>query len=305
MHAGSRESLARSGPEPTTAADAPSGGVQDNPAAPPPAPAAEPIRSRINATSDVADAPGQARTDPAADAAPAASAGLPPDAAADAGPPIALAPSAAISPATISPATISPTDAAPSPWRAPSPFAVQSRADPPAQLATAVAVLAQRGDGAHRLTMRLDPAELGHIEIVVDRRRGMPSAVTLTVERPDTLLRLLRDQDQLARALDQAGLHAEGRKVEFQLASPASHGPADPPRPAPSPAGAPAAVFVSDMGQGDPAGDGGNEGGRRDNPAVRSTWASWRHEAPGDAGSVPDLLPVRTIAARRGIDITA
>ena len=43
--------------------------------------------------------------------------------------------------------------------------------------------------------------------------------MALIVERPQTLLLLLRDQDQLHRALDQAGVPADGRTVSFHLAS--------------------------------------------------------------------------------------
>ena len=107
-----------------------------------------------------------------------------------------------------------------------------ARAEPPAQLAGIVAALARNGEGAHRLTLRLDPIELGHIEVVIDRKHGQPAAVTLTVERPETLLRLVRDQDQLARALDLAGLPAEDRKLRFQLATrdPARASDTDAPR---------------------------------------------------------------------------
>jgi len=162
-----------------------------------------------------------------------------------------------------------------------------------------VAVLARRGDGNHRLTMRLDPGELGQIEVVIDRPPGAPATVTLTVERPETLLRLMRDQDQLARALGQAGLGPEDRGLHFRLA------PQDPPQADPRPPAPTAdtqAVTPTPL-QGDTA-DSRPDGGRH--PPHRS-----QPHADHARSSEPDTVP-RTAATppprhlrQRGIDITA
>jgi flagellar hook-length control protein FliK len=80
--------------------------------------------------------------------------------------------------------------------------------------------MAHAPDGAQRLTLRLEPPELGHVEIRIDRPPEAPARVDITVERPETLTLLLRDQPQLQRALDQAGVPPDGRSVTFHVATP-------------------------------------------------------------------------------------
>lgn len=78
--------------------------------------------------------------------------------------------------------------------------------------------------GAPRqLVIRLDPAELGRVQLRIERTPGGPARVELLVERPETLLLLLRDQPQLHRALDLAGVPATDRTLQFQLAQPEPH----------------------------------------------------------------------------------
>ncbi len=61
--------------------------------------------------------------------------------------------------------------------------------------------------GSSEFQIRLDPAELGRIEVKleIDRAKGTVST-HLTVDRPDTLALLQRDAGQLQQALTQAGL---------------------------------------------------------------------------------------------------
>lgn len=78
--------------------------------------------------------------------------------------------------------------------------------------------------GAPRqLVIRLDPSELGRVQLRIDRTPGGPARVELLVERPETLLLLLRDQPQLHRALDLAGVPAADRTLQFQLTPPEPH----------------------------------------------------------------------------------
>ncbi len=74
-------------------------------------------------------------------------------------------------------------------------------------------------DGAQRLTVRLDPPELGQVQIKIDRPSDAPARVEITVQKQETLTLLLRDQPQLQRALDQAGVPADGRTVTFHIAA--------------------------------------------------------------------------------------
>jgi flagellar hook-length control protein FliK len=90
---------------------------------------------------------------------------------------------------------------------------------PAAQVAPALVSLAQAPAGGSRLTLRLDPAELGHVQIRIDRAQDAPARIEITAERPETLALLQRDQPQLQRALDQAGVPVEGRSLTFHVAN--------------------------------------------------------------------------------------
>ena len=129
-------------------------------------------------------------------------------------PPIASPPPAAVAmpdsaapvrPAPAAAATAAPAHALPSPV---------------AQLAPAMVALSARPDGSSTLTLRLQPPELGQVHIAIERPQDAPPRVDITVERSETLTLLLRDQPQLQRALDQAGVPSEGRSVAFHLATP-------------------------------------------------------------------------------------
>jgi hypothetical protein len=92
---------------------------------------------------------------------------------------------------------------------------------PAAQLGAAFIALPPAAAGAAQtLVIRLDPLELGRVQIRVERSQDGPARVVLSVERTDTLMLLLQDRPRLDQALDQAGVPAAGRIVEFSLASP-------------------------------------------------------------------------------------
>ena len=88
---------------------------------------------------------------------------------------------------------------------------------PAAQIAPPLISVAQSASGTHRLTIRLDPPELGTVQIRVERPADAPTQVEINVQRPETLSLLLRDQPHLQHALDQAGVPTEGRTLSFQL----------------------------------------------------------------------------------------
>ena len=79
-------------------------------------------------------------------------------------------------------------------------------------------------DGGTRLTLRLHPAELGSVQIRIDRPADTPVQVSVTVDRPETLNLLVHDQSQLHHALDQAGVPANGRVLQFSLAGGGQNG---------------------------------------------------------------------------------
>lgn len=93
---------------------------------------------------------------------------------------------------------------------------------PPArQVAPILIALVQGGESApDRLTLLLEPEELGRIEIALDRDPERRVMIAVVAERAETLHLLQRDASLLDRALAQAGVGAEGRSLAFDLGSP-------------------------------------------------------------------------------------
>jgi hypothetical protein len=123
------------------------------------------------------------------------------------------------------------------------------RVEPSEQLAPAIVSLGHAADGARRMTLRLDPAELGLVEIRIDRPAEAPPRVEIRVERPETLALLLRDQARLEHTLNQAGLPPDGRSLSIHLA------PVSPPAPSADSSG-PGLQFGSTGGSSGFAGSG-------------------------------------------------
>lgn len=83
---------------------------------------------------------------------------------------------------------------------------------PPVPLGAVPMTIALRSlQDMNRFDIRLDPVELGRIDVRldIDRESGTVSA-DLVVDRPSTLALLQRDADALQQALSQAGLDASG-----------------------------------------------------------------------------------------------
>lgn len=93
-------------------------------------------------------------------------------------------------------------------------------AAPAQQVSAALVSLAGAPGGGQRMTLRLEPAELGQVQIRIDRPTDAPAQVDISVQRPETLTLLLRDQPQLQRALDQAGVPADGRSLTLHVTTP-------------------------------------------------------------------------------------
>ncbi len=96
--------------------------------------------------------------------------------------------------------------------------AAAAHASPAGQIAPALMSLGTSTNGTQQLTLRLDPAELGTVQVRIDRPADAPAHVDISVSRPETLTLMLRDQSQLQHTLDQAGVPAEGRTISFHLA---------------------------------------------------------------------------------------
>jgi chemotaxis protein MotD len=80
----------------------------------------------------------------------------------------------------------------------------------------AVEIVTRVQNGEKSFEIRLDPAELGRVDVRLDVDKAGNVTTRLTVERPETLDMLRRDSATLERALQQAGLKTEGG-LEFNL----------------------------------------------------------------------------------------
>jgi hypothetical protein len=89
-------------------------------------------------------------------------------------------------------------------------------------LALEIAVSARSGKS--RFEIRLDPADLGRIDVRIDIDRSGRVTSHLTVEKPETLSMLRQDAPQLQRALDDAGLKTGNGSLQFSLRDQSSSG---------------------------------------------------------------------------------
>jgi flagellar hook-length control protein FliK len=81
----------------------------------------------------------------------------------------------------------------------------------------AMEIAASAKSGKTSFEIRLDPAELGRIDVRIDVDRHGQVTSHLTVERPETLSMLRQDANQLQRALDNAGLSTGSAGLQFSL----------------------------------------------------------------------------------------
>ena len=81
----------------------------------------------------------------------------------------------------------------------------------------AVHIAAQLRAGNQRFEIRLDPPELGRIDIRLEIGRDGTTLTHLAVEKPETLDLLRQDARQLERALSNAGLDSRDGNLSFSL----------------------------------------------------------------------------------------
>jgi hypothetical protein len=81
----------------------------------------------------------------------------------------------------------------------------------------AVAIAAHAQGGVNQFDIRLDPPELGRIDVRLGIDRDGQVTSHVTVDRPDTLQLLQSQQPQLERALEQAGLKTADNGLQFTL----------------------------------------------------------------------------------------
>jgi flagellar hook-length control protein FliK len=88
----------------------------------------------------------------------------------------------------------------------------------------AVQIAASVQSGKTRFEMRLDPADLGRIDVRIDVDRNGQVTSHLTVEKPETLSMLQQDAPQLQQALNDAGLKTGNGGLQFSLRDQSSSG---------------------------------------------------------------------------------
>jgi flagellar hook-length control protein FliK len=135
----------------------------------------------------------------------------------------------------------------------------------------------------HVTTIQITPAELGRVDVRIERTNDGPAKIELIAERPETLSRLVHDQSQLQQALDQAGIPQNNRTIEFSLAPATTDG----------------AAFSSNL-----SGNNASGGETASNNFQRQNNAYYNQNSNG---SDDDQLtsPTQSRIVRTGIDITA
>jgi flagellar hook-length control protein FliK len=76
--------------------------------------------------------------------------------------------------------------------------------------------------GSKQFTMRLDPPELGQVEVKLTVSADKKVRAVVSADRPEALVDLVRSARDLARALQDAGLDLEENGLTFQMNDPSS-----------------------------------------------------------------------------------
>jgi flagellar hook-length control protein FliK len=115
-------------------------------------------------------------------------------------------------------ATTAPTPTASAP-PAPAPALVPQSTPvliPPEAVAATIARKA--ADGVNRFEIRLDPAELGRLDVTIEIDETGHTRAHIRAERPEALELLQRDAKGMEQALRQAGLQTDQSSLSFSLA---------------------------------------------------------------------------------------
>ena len=97
-----------------------------------------------------------------------------------------------------------------------SPSATQ--AHPATQLVSATIQKALKAGEDTNIKLRLDPPDLGRVEVKMSIDKDSAAKIVLTAEKPETYMLLKQDAEALERALNNAGLDTESG-LEFELAN--------------------------------------------------------------------------------------
>jgi len=101
---------------------------------------------------------------------------------------------------------------------APAPERATAHSDPQPDIkALAAQIVAKAASGAKTFEIRLDPPELGRVEVHLTVSHDGKAEATLTAERPETVALLQRDSQNLERTLKEAGLDVSNSSLNFSL----------------------------------------------------------------------------------------
>jgi flagellar hook-length control protein FliK len=89
-------------------------------------------------------------------------------------------------------------------------FATPAVADTPSFDALALKIAARSANGENNFSIRLDPPELGRIEVNLNVNSDGHAQANLSADKPQTLELLQKDSSALERALKDAGLNLAG-----------------------------------------------------------------------------------------------
>jgi hypothetical protein len=149
------------------------------------------------------------------------------------------------------------------------------------------------------IKLTLDPGSLGKLDIRIERSVDAVN-VQLTAEKPETAALLARDQSELHKVLDQAGLPADGRSITFHVAAPdiALSGATPSRNGMDHPVATPHADASVSANTGGTGGDSSLLG--QHHPARRGRPKAASEAAQADKGALP-----ASVSATSAIDITA
>ena len=108
----------------------------------------------------------------------------------------------------------------------------QHAAANPATMQISVQMIRAIGDGVSKISVDLNPAELGRVEVKIEVGRDGRVQGTVTADRQDTFDMLQRDSRALERALQDAGLKADPQSLSFNLRGESQQGRTAPENPA-------------------------------------------------------------------------
>ncbi|MBI2235335.1 MAG: flagellar hook-length control protein FliK [Micavibrio aeruginosavorus] len=93
-----------------------------------------------------------------------------------------------------------------------------SQPHPATQVVAASLIRAGQAGEDQNLRLKLDPPELGRIEVHMQFTKDKTMKAHMVIEKPETMLMLQRDAQALERALQEAGMDMGGSGLSFELA---------------------------------------------------------------------------------------